>query len=209
MAPVKKTLQQYVIHRDRLDARLNELRQKHEVFTSSNTVGSPVPSQSALATEILIEIIEVKLGFLNETITSLESLKRENPSQTTPIELQLSRFDDWVDTNQQLYELNTRLYDTQKNMLEVRQTQNVTDTQVSQESRDTSLIVQNSVEPDNVLRTFKTASTGRMITYISERLRPRNNRLTFEAMKIDEYIRECTQYQGGTLEAPPTGTQGT
>ena len=213
MAPVKKTLQQYKVLRERLTASLNELREKEarlkprqSVALSEETVSIGDGGQSGLVTDILVEIIQLKLGFLNETITALQSLVKENSRQPTPFELQVSRFEDWVDTNQQLYELNARLYDTQKNMLDIRRTQAVC--HVNSHDHEQSISAQYSLSVGHLLQTFKSASTGVMSNYVSERLHPKNNRMTFEATKIEEYIQECTQYNGGTLGDPQLDSQG-
>ncbi len=219
MAPAKKTLHQYKALRERLTASLNELKEKEAKLKPWQFVASiqevaggedevvNIPHQSSLVTDILVEIIQLKLGFLNETINSLQPLVKDNPRQPTPFELQLSRFEDWVDTNQQLYELNARLYETQKHMLDNRRTQ--TDKAPSHlSSQEQSLSTQHSQDVNHLLHTLVSASTSVISNYISERLHPRNNRMTFEATKIEEYVQECSQYHGGTLDNPRVDSQG-
>lgn len=222
MAPVRKTLQQYTVLRGRLTSRLSELREKdprrkpRHSFILINAseeeeemgTNEAMASQSALVTDILVEIIQTKLWFLNEVISSLESLVKEDPRQATPFELQLSRFEDWVETNQQLFELNARLYETQKSMFDIRKTQIERSTHGGSSQEQSSLVTQQSSCASNILQNISTVSTGQMTNYISERLHPRNNRMTFEATKIEEYVQECAQFQGGTLENPPVDSQG-
>ena len=223
MPPVRKTLQLYNARRDRLMVRLNELKEKRTKMkprlsvTTSNTVrptqegidggessSMEMASQSALATDVLVEILELKLGFINETISSLQALTKENQRQPTPVHLQVSRFDDWVDTNQQLYELNVRLYDIQKDMCDMKRSQQVVPAPASTQDSLFSL----TANAGSMLRNFKSATSTIMNLYVSERLNPRSNRTTIEATKLEEYVQECVQFQRGSLDHPPIDPQG-
>ena len=222
MASLKKTLQQYKGLRSRLTARLDELETKKKrikarqsvmvsndnSFEYEGVVMRDMASQTEQVTDILVEIIQAKLGFINETIDSLQALMKQHPRPSTPTELQLSRFEDWVDTNQQLFELNARLYETQKNKFDMRETETDYGSSTTRINSREQSAVQNSVDAANILRNFERAPTG-VNAYISERLHPRYNRMTFEATKIEEYIHECSVYYGGTLEKPPVDDKGT
>ncbi len=222
MVSIKKTLQQYKGLHSRLTARLDELGNKKQrikarqsvmvshdnSFEYEGVVMRDMASQTEQVTDILVEIIQAKIGFINETIESLQALMKLHPRPSTPMELQLSRFEDWVDTNQQLFELNARLYETQKNMFDMRDTQTDHGSSTNRLNSQEQSVIQNSVDTANILLNFERAPTG-FSAYISERLHPRNNRMTFEATKIEEYIHECSVYHGGTLENPPVDDQGT
>ena len=71
-------------------------------------------SLAAAVTDILIESVEIRLNFIKEAIALLTQLYRENPKQRTPPEYQPSRYEEWVQTNQRLFELNSHLYDLEK-----------------------------------------------------------------------------------------------
>lgn len=75
---------------------------------------SNVSSLVAAATNILIESVTLRLSYVQEAIKKLTSIYNENPKLPTPPELLFSRYDEWVQTNQKLFELNTRLYDLEK-----------------------------------------------------------------------------------------------
>lgn len=71
-------------------------------------------SLASTATNILIESVEIRLNYVTETINYLTTLYQENPKAKVPPELMLSRYEEWVQTNQRLFELNSRLYDLEK-----------------------------------------------------------------------------------------------
>ena len=75
---------------------------------------SNVSSLVATATNILIESVSLRLSFVQESIKKLTVLYHENQKLPTPPELLFSRYEEWVLTNQKLFELNTRLYDLEK-----------------------------------------------------------------------------------------------
>lgn len=79
----------------------------HHTVTDLSSLASTV-------TNILIESVEIKLSYITEAISYLTNLYRENPKQRMPAELRLSRYEEWVQTNQRLFELNSRLYDLEK-----------------------------------------------------------------------------------------------
>lgn len=71
-------------------------------------------SLASTVTNILVESIEIRLSYVMEAIQCLTTLYSSNPKQRTPANLMLSRYEEWVDTNQRLFELNSRLYDLEK-----------------------------------------------------------------------------------------------
>ena len=73
-----------------------------------------VSSLASAVTNILIESMEIRLSYVMEAIQYLTTLYNDNPKQRTPAHLMLSRYEEWVDTNQRLFELNSRLYDLEK-----------------------------------------------------------------------------------------------
>ena len=73
-----------------------------------------LPSLVSTITNILIESVEIRLSYVMEAIDFLTTLYQENPKQRTPPELMLARYEEWVQTNQRLFELNSRLYDLEK-----------------------------------------------------------------------------------------------
>ena len=66
------------------------------------------------ATGILMESIKIRLSYIDEAIGQLTILFRENPKMKVPLELTMARYDEWVRTNQRLFELNSQLYDLEK-----------------------------------------------------------------------------------------------
>lgn len=72
------------------------------------------------ATDILVESIKVRLSYVEEAIGHLTILFRENQKMKVPPELMVSRYEEWVRTNQRLFELNSQLYDLEKLKFNVR-----------------------------------------------------------------------------------------
>jgi len=66
------------------------------------------------ATNILMESIKIRLSYIDEAIGQLTILFRENPKMKVPLELTIDRYEEWVRTNQRLFELNSQLYDLEK-----------------------------------------------------------------------------------------------
>lgn len=83
-------------------------------FEESNYHQDDLSTLAATATKILMESVEIRLAYVSEVITLLTNLYQENPKQRTPPEFALSRYDEWVQTNQRLFELNSKLYDLEK-----------------------------------------------------------------------------------------------
>lgn len=71
-------------------------------------------SLASTVTSILVESIEIRLTYVMEAIHYLTTLYDDDPKQRTPEKLVLSRYEEWVDTNQRLFELNSQLYDLEK-----------------------------------------------------------------------------------------------
>ena len=225
---VKKTLQQYRQLKHRLTNRLEELKAKRERLCnrqsdlrirheeggevgsggdlSTSRLSEEIPSR---ATQILIEILNLKLQFIDEKMSILEVLVIEDSHQNTPMELEISRFEDWVDTNQQFYDLDTQLFDTQKSKFDI---ENINRPHVSHmTSRDLTLSMtatESTVNIKEAIRSLNSASFSNMSLYVAKRLRLRKDFVTIEATKIEEYVRECRQYQTGTLDEPPVDSQG-
>ena len=51
------------------------------------------------------------------------TLLREYPKSSTPQELSYTRYEEWLETNQRLFELNSQLYDLEKLKFEIKQKQ--------------------------------------------------------------------------------------
>ena len=66
------------------------------------------------ATDILIESVQLRLSYIEDAIGHLVILNRENPKIKVPQELMILRYEEWVQTNQRLFELNSQLYDLEK-----------------------------------------------------------------------------------------------
>ena len=69
---------------------------------------------TAAATDILIEILKLKVDYVEECIGHLEEKMRANTRSMAPAELRVTRFEDWVETNQRLHQLNSKLYEIEK-----------------------------------------------------------------------------------------------
>ena len=63
------------------------------------------------------------MAYVQEALKKLMALVRENRKIPTPPELMFSRYEDWVDSNQRLFELNSQLYDLEKLKFDIRQKQ--------------------------------------------------------------------------------------
>lgn len=66
------------------------------------------------ATDILIESVKLRLSYVEEAMGRLAILHREHSKMKVPLELMISRYEEWVRTNQRLFELNSQLYDLEK-----------------------------------------------------------------------------------------------
>ena len=66
------------------------------------------------ANDILIQSIELRLSYVEEAICHLRILYHDNPRMKVPPELNITRYEEWVKTNQRLFELNSQLYDLEK-----------------------------------------------------------------------------------------------
>ncbi len=81
--------------------------EENEFYHMDNSIKSK-------ATSILLESVELRLSYVLDTITHLVQCQRDNPKQRTPPSLMLSRYEEWLQTNQRLFELNSQLYDLEK-----------------------------------------------------------------------------------------------
>jgi hypothetical protein len=151
------------------------------------------------ATDILLTILQLKMGFVSEAVTKLELLNEAKPKMVAPPELQVKRFHDWAETNQQLYQLNTQLYEIEQSKWRMegahRKREPPMDHSTVMASTHMTMQRDQSEPPFNL--------------YICDRLCPRDNdHMTFEALKLQEYVNDCNLFQGGCLENPPRDAQG-
>ena len=143
MAPpsLKRNIQSFKSTAQKLQVKLEQLRLKKEDVRSTaftvvegsgeedgrleeqETYQSDVSALVVTVTDTLIEILELKLAYVQEALKKLMALVRENPKIPTPPELMFSRYEDWVDSNQRLFELNSQLYDLEKLKFDIRQKQ--------------------------------------------------------------------------------------
>ena len=220
---VKKTLIKYRQLERCLQERLEELELKQDALQSSlpeeganlhldleEDEGrfSPlleIKKQRLKATGILIYILKLKLFFIEDVIAKLEPLNRTNPRTLAPFDLQVRRFHDWVETNQQLYELNTELYEVEKSKWKMEESYRQRRTRTT--PVDHSIII-TTTSVLQIKQSVAQLDSPNMSLYVGDRLQPRDNRMTFEATKIEEYIADCQQYQHGSLDIPPKDAQG-
>ena len=143
MAPpsLKRNIQSFKSTAQKLQMKLEQLRLKKEDVRSTaftvvegsgeedgkleeqETYQSDVSALVVTVTDTLIEILELKLAYVQEALKKLMALVRENRKIPTPPELMFSRYEDWVDSNQRLFELNSQLYDLEKLKFDIRQKQ--------------------------------------------------------------------------------------
>ena len=171
---------------------------------------------TAAATDILIEILELKVDYLVDCIEKLEERARVDARSLAPMELRVARFEDWVETNQRLYQLNSKLYEIEKVKVTIErktnksrraqspdqtvQTDSASITTTASELAATSLV--------RVLSRYTSTNVDRNLSlYMSNRLEPRGNRETLESKKIAEYIEECEKFPG-TMAEPPLDANG-
>ena len=232
MAPltVKKSLQQFRLLLQKLNVRLEELMTKkdslEQVLTSqslsvtSETDPSSPPASAkhesdrltAAATDILIEILELKVTYLVDCIEKLEEKTRVDARSLAPMELRVVRFEDWVETNQRLYQLNSKLYEIEKVKVNIERRTNKGRRPQSPEQTDASIVTTASelaaTALVRVLTRYTSTSLPRDIhLYMSSRLEPRGNRETLESSKIAEYVEECEKFPG-TMAEPPVDPNG-
>ena len=237
---VKKSLGQFCVLQRKLKDRLSELATKKESITvylnehpSSINWMSPTPladgRQASLLivdeeavkleicrltsqiTELLVEIFTIKLTYIEECVKRLAELARANPRMVAPLELRLSHFDDWIQTNQQLYQLNLQLYDLQKHKRRLEKQRRTYLQQHNREPREEvgEPPVSFSLSHLNqTMVTFGMDMPQRVQLYVVDRLSPQHGRVTVEARKIQEFVVECEQFQGGSLESPPKDEHG-
>ena len=82
---------------------------------------SDVTSLVNTATNILIESMQLRLSHVQEVLNKLTLIQQENPKLPTPPELLFSRYEEWVQRNQRLIELNSQLYDLEKLKFELKE----------------------------------------------------------------------------------------
>lgn len=143
MAPpsLKRNIQSFKSTAQKLQVKLEQLRLKKEDIRSraftlveepreedrrleeQETYESDVSALVVTVTDTLIEILELKLEYVQEVLKKLMVLLRENRKIPTPPELMFSRYEDWVGSNQRLFELNSQLYDLEKLKFDIRKRQ--------------------------------------------------------------------------------------
>lgn len=236
MAPltVKKSLQQFRSLQQKLTERLEELMRKKDTLDLVLTTRSPTEPHpkktlelstcpigtaakhendrlTSAATDILIEILELKVNYVEECVQKLEEKARVDPRSLAPMELRVVRFEDWVETNQRLYQLNSKLYEIEKVKVNVERRESKFRRPVSLEQPDASTwTTVSEVAATSLLRIVSRYSSSMpkdLQLYVSNRLKPRGNRETLEASKIEEYIEECRSYPG-TMDEPPMDSNG-
>ena len=57
---------------------------------------------------------------MQEALHKLSTLMKDSPRGVAPPELGFSRYEEWLETNQRLFELNSQLYDLEKLKFEIR-----------------------------------------------------------------------------------------
>lgn len=72
------------------------------------------------ATDIIIKALRIKLRYVHDILERLSLLVSDNPRQATPTDLSFSRYEEWLDSNQQLLEYNSQLYDLEKVKFEMK-----------------------------------------------------------------------------------------
>ena len=75
------------------------------------------------ATDIIIKALTIKLSHVHDILEKLSMLVGENPRQTTPTELSFSRYEEWLESNQQLFEFNSQLYELERVKFDLKQKQ--------------------------------------------------------------------------------------
>lgn len=166
---------------------------------------------TALVTDALIETLTIKLSYIDQCVGRLAELARADPRQAAPLELRLSRFDDWVQTNQQLYQLNSQLYDLQKHKRRVEKQRRSYVEQQNGDPREegsTEHVRSSVFQLTQTMNAFSLDVPQQVQLYVVDRLSPQHSRITVEARKIQEFVTECEQFQGGCLESPPKDEQG-
>ena len=222
---VNKTLRQYQQLQSGLRRRLDQLEKTASTnqlsYQSDVTTSKEMHRQTQRTTQILGKILDAKLQFIDDMIGKLKVLKMENPRQQTPYECQVARFHDWVETNQELFVLDEGLYETQKVKFDMEQPHRHSQPHPQHSSLVPGITSTSTVSPDMTLGSsvpqlqvalnrFSSAMPTDMKLYITDRLQPRDSHMTFEATKVQEFIRECEDYHAlGTLEDPPRDSQGT
>ena len=57
---------------------------------------------------------------MQEALSKLSTLVKDCPKGVVPPELGFPRYEEWLETNQRLFELNSQLYDLEKLKFEIR-----------------------------------------------------------------------------------------
>lgn len=158
-------------------------------------------SLASTVTNILIESAELKLSYVTQSIQCLTTLYQENPKQRAPVHLMISRYEEWVETNQRLFELNSRLYDLEKVKFDLQRRENLEQEVTQRENREelgytgSQLVQSNAMRIQSFLsrHQFPSHTPSTTWTYLQEVLTQRSDRVTLEAQKVQEYVNECVQ----------------
>ena len=84
---------------------------------------SQVGSLVSTATDIIIKALEIKLSYVRSVLERLSLLVSDNPRQATPTELSFSHYEEWLDSNQQLFEFNSQLYELERVKFDLKKKQ--------------------------------------------------------------------------------------
>lgn len=68
-------------------------------------------------------MLTIKLSHVNDILEKLSLIISENPRQATPTELSFSRYEEWLESNQQLFEFNSQLYELERVKFDLKQKQ--------------------------------------------------------------------------------------
>jgi hypothetical protein len=237
-ASVKKTQQQFLAVLQQLEGKLRQLQANREsldtrAFVVVEEVATPtqpgsggggatlddkhglyhgeVGSLVATATDILIKALQIKLAYVNDMLARLSPLVSDNPRQTTPPELSFSRYEEWLESNQQLFEFNSRLYELERVKFEMKQKQErVKQTRDGESDADTvaSQLAHSSISQAQELLSrlqHQSYSSRTTHTYIHELLNPRGDKTTLESQKVQEYVAECFQHAESSDHNQPIG----
>ena len=109
--------------RDRSIAAISTETTHHLVEERVMAHGSDVASLVSTATNILIESMQLKLSYIQDVLAKLTEIQNDKTTKRipTPPELLFSRYEEWVQRNQRLIELNVRLYDLEKLKFELKE----------------------------------------------------------------------------------------
>ena len=219
MAAVKKTLQLYrdlegklQDERQNLVVRLGTLDRKNFVVVSikdgvqdaglarADNSNTPITN----ATQIHLEITDLKLKHVQERVVRLATLCSENPKSPTPDELSYDRYTDFVERNQRIVQLSLRLYDLEKLKYDLKQRNAVTSL-VTNRGAGNDFVAESIQRIQLLIQRHRRTAPNSTRRYIQELVRPQGNRKTLESMEVQSYVTECHQNAGSHTNAAGRG----